>query len=267
MLKTRVMPCLLLDDGRLVKTIKFKNPRYIGDPINALKIYNEKEVDELILLDITATREERRPAYDVIEQVASECFMPLAYGGGVNSIADMKLIYSLGIEKIIINSHAAVDTKFIRRAADEFGSQSVVASIDCKKGLFGKYTVKTVSGTNDLKVDPVAHALRLQEMGAGEIVVNAIDRDGTMDGYDIALMRRITGAVTVPVIALGGAGSVNDIEAVVKEAHVSAAAAGSLFVYQGKDLGVLINFPGQTELEELLTEEKQGDADLHQMHI
>ena len=249
MLKTRVMPCLLLDDGRLVKTVKFKNPAYIGDPVNAIKIYNEKEVDELILLDISATRENRKPPFATIEEVASECFMPLAYGGGIRTIEDMKAIYTIGVEKIIINSFAAERPEFIREAAGIFGSQSVVVSIDIRKSLFGRYSVYTHDGTRDQKTDPVVYASRMQEFGAGEIVINAIDRDGTMAGYDLALIKRLASAVTIPVIALGGAGSIDDIEAVVKEAGASAAAAGSLFVYQGKDLGVLINFPVRKELE------------------
>ncbi|MCK5127176.1 MAG: imidazole glycerol phosphate synthase subunit HisF [candidate division Zixibacteria bacterium] len=252
MLKTRIMPCLLVDEGRLVKTVRFKKPNYIGDPINAIKIYNEKEVDELILLDITATKESHQPPFELIEEVASECFMPLAYGGGIKSLDDMKKIYNIGVEKIIINSYVSENPNFIREAADVFGSQSVVVSIDVKKNLFGKYTVRTHGGTKDTKADPVVYASRVQELGAGEIVVNAIDCDGMMNGYDIELMKRITSAVTVPVIALGGAGSVEDIEAVVTDAGVSAAAAGSLFVYQGKDLGVLINFPRREELEERL---------------
>ncbi|MEZ5359422.1 MAG: AglZ/HisF2 family acetamidino modification protein [Candidatus Zixiibacteriota bacterium] len=255
MLETRTMPCLLLDDGRLVKTVKFKNPRYVGDPINAIKIYNQKEVDELILLDITATRQKRKPPFDIIEDVASECFMPLAYGGGIRSIDDMKRIYGIGIEKIIINSYAAENSRFVRKAASEFGSQSVVVAIDCKKTMFGKYAVKTINGTKDIRMDPVAYASKMQEEGAGEIVINSIDRDGTMEGYEIELMKKITDAVTIPVIALGGAGSVDDIEQVVKEGHVSAAAAGSLFVFQGKDLGVLINFPTREELEARLVQE------------
>ncbi len=252
MLKTRVMPCLLVDDGRLVKTVKFKSGRYIGDPVNAIKIYNEKEVDELILLDIEATKEGRRPPFEIIEEVASECFMPLAYGGGVTSLEDMKKIFGIGVEKVIINSFAADNPDFIKKAAEMFGRQSIVVSVDCKKKMFGKYSVFTHGGTRDLKTDPVVYASRMQEMGAGEIVVNSIDRDGMMNGYDIDLLKRITDAVTVPVVALGGAGSLDDIETAVKETRVSAVAAGSLFVFQGKDLGVLINYPKWEELEERL---------------
>ncbi|MEE9441117.1 MAG: AglZ/HisF2 family acetamidino modification protein [candidate division Zixibacteria bacterium] len=249
MLMTRVMPCLLLDDGRLVKTIKFKSSRYVGDPINALKIYNGKEVDELILLDITATRQNRKPPFNIIEEVASECFMPVAYGGGIRNIEDMKKIFSLGIEKISINSYAAENPDFIKEAAYTFGSQSVIVSIDVKRNAFGKYRVMTHGGTQNTKYDPVKYAQMFESHGAGEIIINSINRDGTFEGYGINLLKSVTSAVSIPVIALGGAGCVNDIVRAVKEGGASAAAAGSLFVYQGKGLGVLINFPQREELE------------------
>lgn len=248
MLKTRVMPCLLLDDGRLVKTVGFKKPAYIGDPINAIKIYNEKEVDELILLDIMATRRGCRPPFEIIEEVASECFMPVAYGGGIRSIDDMKNIYASGIEKIAINSYAAENPAFISKAADLFGSQSVVVSIDAKKTLFGKHVVATQGGTSVVKIDPAEYAGQMEQLGAGEIILNSIDNDGRMSGLDIPLIRRVADAVTIPVVALGGTGSVDDIVAAVA-AGASAVAAGSMFVYQGKGMGVLINFPPREELE------------------
>ncbi|MFH1700062.1 MAG: AglZ/HisF2 family acetamidino modification protein [Candidatus Zixiibacteriota bacterium] len=246
---TRVMPCLLLDDGRLVKTIKFKNPRYIADPINALKIYNGKKVDELILLEITATRQNREPSYDIIEEVASECFMPVAYGGGIRNIGDMKTIYSLGIEKISINSYAVENPEFIKKAADLFGSQSVIVSIDVKKNMFGKYRVMTQGGTQNTKYDPFEFTQIAETHGAGELIINSIDRDGTFEGYDINLLKSITSTVSIPVVSLGGAGCVNDIVKAVIKGGASAAAAGSLFVYQGKDMGVLINFPQRKEIE------------------
>jgi cyclase len=249
MLKTRVMPCLLLNNGRLVKTIKFKNPSYIGDPINAIKIYNEKEVDELILVDITATIEQRKPPFDIIEEVASECFMPFAYGGGIRNLDDIKNIFGLGVEKVAINSYAAENPEFIRVAADMFGSQSIVVSIDVKKTVFGKYVVYTHSGKKSTKMEPVSYANKMQELGAGEILLNSIDKDGTMQGYDTALIKVITQAVNIPVIALGGAGCVDDITEAVKNGGASAATAGSLFVYQGKNRAVLINFPAREELE------------------
>lgn len=253
MLTTRVMPCLLVDDGRLVKTVRFKKPAYIGDPINAIKIYNEKEVDELILLDITATRQNRRPPFGLIEKVASECFMPLTYGGGVRLLDDMKTIFSLGVEKIALNSQAAENPGFVRQAADRFGSQSLVVSIDVKKDFWGRVRIWTHGGTKIVRREPAAYAGDMEACGAGEFLVNSISRDGTMTGYDLELLRQVTAAVSIPVIALGGAGSVDDIVAAVTDGGAAAAAAGSLFVYQGKDMGVLINFPPRIELEARLT--------------
>ena len=252
MLATRVMPCLLLDDGRLVKTIKFKKPSYVGDPINAIKIFNEKEVDELILVDITATPENRRPPFDIIEELADECFMPFTYGGGIRSLGDIKTIHGLGVEKIAINSMAAENPDFIRQAAALFGSQSVVVSIDVKKNMWGKYTVYSRGGRQSTGVDPVSYARNMEELGAGEILLNAIDRDGTMGGFDVALIKMVAEAVTIPLIALGGAGCVDDLAAGVIEGKASAVAAGSLFVYQGKNRAVLINFPSRQELEQRL---------------
>jgi len=252
MLKTRVMPCLLVHNGRLVKTVKFDKPSYVGDPINAIKIYNEKEVDELILVDIRATIERRPPPFDLIEDVASECFMPLTYSGGITSIADMRRIFSLGVEKVAINSRAAGEPDFIREAADHFGSQSIVVSIDVKKTVFGKYIVHSHSGKKSVRLDPVSYAKTMQQMGAGEILLNSIDNDGLMAGYDIELIKSVTVAVDIPVIALGGAGEFEDLIKAVKLGGASAVAAGSLFVYQGRNRAVLINFPPREELENAL---------------
>jgi cyclase len=252
MLKTRVMPCLLSKNGRLVKTVKFKNPAYVGDPVNAIKIYNEKEVDELILVDITATIEERKPSLELLSEIADECFMPLTYGGGIRDVDDMKQIFGLGIEKIAVNSYAAENPSFITQAATLFGSQSVVVSIDAKKNWLGRYTVFTHGGRKDIKRDPVAYAREMEQMGAGEILLNAIDRDGTMEGYDLDLIKMVAGAIGIPVIACGGAGSVDDFGKAVKTGGASAVAAGSMVVYQGKNRGVLINFPTREELERVL---------------
>jgi imidazole glycerol-phosphate synthase subunit HisF len=252
MLKTRVMPCLLSKNGRLVKTVKFKNPSYVGDPVNAIKIYNEKEVDELILVDISATIEERKPSLELLSEIADECFMPLTYGGGIRDVDDMKRIFSLGIEKIAVNSYAAENPSFITQAAALFGSQSVVVSIDAKKNWLGRYTVFTHGGRKDIKRDPVAYAREMEQMGAGEILLNSIDRDGTMEGYDLDLIRTVTGAIGIPVIACGGAGSIDDFGKAVKTGGASAVAAGSMVVYQGKNRGVLINFPTREDLERVL---------------
>jgi len=252
MLQARVMPCLLVKNERLVKTIKFKNPSYIGDPINAIKIYNEKEVDELILLDITVTTEQKPPSFTLVSGITSECFMPLCYGGGIRTIDDIRRILNLGVEKVAVNSYAAENPTFIREASNEFGSQSIVVSIDVKKTIFRKYLVYTHGGRKATNLDPVDFAHRMQAMGAGEILLNSIDRDGTWEGYDLDLIRRVTQVVTIPVIACGGARNVSDFGKAVKKAGASAVAAGSMVVYQGKDLGVLISFPRREELETIL---------------
>ncbi|NMC79718.1 MAG: imidazole glycerol phosphate synthase subunit HisF [Chloroflexi bacterium] len=252
MLMPRVMPCLLLKDGSLVKTIKFKDPGYIGDPINAIRIYNEKEVDELIFLDITATIEAKRPPFKVLSEIASECFMPVAYGGGIRHLEDIQEIFSLGIEKVVINTYAAEKPDFVRQAADKFGTQSIVASIDVRKKLLGRYEVYTQGGRKGTGLDPVAYAIQMQQQGAGEIMLTAIDRDGTQEGYDIELLRKVTAAVDVPVIASGGAGKVTDFGLAVKEGGASACAAGSMVVYYGRNRAVLINFPTRAELEAVL---------------
>jgi imidazole glycerol-phosphate synthase subunit HisF len=252
MLLTRVMPCLLLKDGSLVKTVKFKNPSYVGDPINAIRIYNEKEVDELIVLDITATLERREPPFAQIEEIARECFMPVAYGGGVGRIEHLKRLFSLGVEKVAINTSAVENPQFIRTAADTFGSQSIVVSIDVKKDLLGRYQVYTNGGRKATGLDPVKFAIHVQEMGAGEILLTSMDRDGTMEGYDIELIKKVSSAVQLPVIACGGAGKVADFVAAVKQGGASAVAAGSMVVYHGRHRAVLINFPPRRELEHAL---------------
>lgn len=252
MLKTRVMPCLLLKGRGLVKTIRFKNANYIGDPINTIRIFNEKEVDELILLDITATPEGKRPSFQLIEEVASECFMPLTYGGGIRTIEDMRTIFSLGVEKIAINSFAHEDPTFITRCAHAFGSQSVIVSIDAKRSWRGTYRAHSRSGTMKSRQDAPEWARSAQALGAGEILLTSIDRDGTYDGYDIDLVHRVSSAVTIPVIACGGAGTIEDFTAAVTKGGASAVAAGSMVVYQGRHRGVLINFPSPEELEKAL---------------
>jgi cyclase len=251
MLKTRIMPCLLFSNGRLVKTIQFKNPAYIGDPVNAIKIYNEKEVDELILLDITATIEGRKPNFAFLSEVANECFMPLAYGGGVRDLDDIKRIFGLGIEKVAINSYAVENPAFIEKTATIFGSQSILLSLDVKKNLFGKYGVYIQGGRKGTSHDPVAWAVEAERLGAGEILLNSIDQDGTMEGYDIKLIKKVTDAVHIPVIACGGAGKPHDFKAAVAEGGASAVAAGSMVVYQGKNKGVLINFPSRADLKNI----------------
>lgn len=249
MLRTRVIPCLLLRNAGLVKTTRFKDPVYIGDPINTVRIFNEKEVDELTFLDITATPENRKPPFKLLSEIAGECFMPLGYGGGVRSLDDIGEILGLGVEKIIINSYAVEHSGFIRESSERFGSQSIVVSIDARrKPLFGGYEVRVRGGREGTGLDPVRHAVRMQEQGAGEILVSSIDRDGTMSGYDLELVRAVSGAVDIPVIACGGAGSVAHFAEAV-QAGASAVAAGAFFVFQGKHRAVLINVPPREEIE------------------
>jgi cyclase len=231
--------------------VKFKNPVYLGDPINIVKIFNDKEVDELIFLDITATVEKRKPPFKFLSQIASECFMPLGYGGGIRTVEDVREILGLGVEKVAINSHAAEDPSFIRKAADIFGSQSIVVSIDVKKNLFGKYEIWTHSATKRVNIDPVVFAQKIEENGAGELMVNSIERDGTMGGYDIDLIRKVAEGVKIPVIACGGAGKISDFSKAVKEGKASAVAAGAMFVFHGPHRAVLINVPTPDELKKV----------------
>lgn len=266
MLRTRVMPCLLVADGRLVKTVRFKNQAYIGDPVNAIKIYNSKEVDELIVLDIQASRQGTGPNYALVEEVASECFMPLTYGGGVDSVEHARRLFSLGVEKVAVNTAAAENPELISDLATEFGSQSVVVSIDVKRTIFGNYRVALKSGSRTTNRSPEHCAHLAEKLGAGEILLNSVDRDGTYSGYDLELIRSVSDNVHIPLIAVGGAGSVDDLVDGVREGGADAVAAGSLFVYQKQDLGVLINFPERQLLETKLL---QGEsyADVHPVSV
>ena len=251
MARIRVIPVLLLKNSGLYKTIKFKEPRYIGDPMNAVKLFNDKEVDELIFLDITATKEKKGPNYEAISEVASECFMPFSYGGGIDSIEQMSTLFSIGVEKVVLNTVLHSNLNLVKEAADRYGSQSIVASIDVKKSLFGKYEVFTHSGTINTKKDPIQFAIKMQNAGVGEIMINSIDRDGVMKGYDIDLIKNITSKVDVPLIACGGAGTIDDLSKAVKEGHASAVGAGSMFIYHGKHNAVLINYPNQQDLKKI----------------
>ena len=252
MLQTRIIPCLLLKDDSLVKTVNFKKPAYIGDPVNTARIFNELEVDELVLLDISATNNNRKPDFKILSELANECFMPLAYGGGINNFEDAKKIFKIGIEKIIINSAAFTSPTIIPELADHFGNQAIVASIDVKKNMFGKYQVFSNSGTKKQKVDPVTWAQELERLGAGEILLTAIHQEGTWTGFDINIIEKISNAVSIPVIANGGASSIEDIEKAVKQGCASAVSLGSMVVYQNKGMGVLVNFPNKEQLKNIL---------------
>jgi cyclase len=250
MLIPRVIPSLLLAGNRLVKTERFRHPVYVGDPINAIRIFNEKEVDELVLLDIEATRGGRGPNFKLLAEIASECFMPLAYGGGLGNVDQMHQVLALGVEKVILNSIAAEQPAVVRAAAGRIGSSSVVVSVDVKRRLLGGYRVYAAGGTRDTGADPVAYATRMQELGAGELLLTAVDRDGTNAGFDLDLIRRVTAAVDIPVVACGGASDLRDFR-LACEAGASAVAAGSLFVFRRPHRAVLITFPPRRELEAL----------------
>ena len=252
MLQTRVIPCLLLKDDSLVKTVNFKKPAYIGDPVNTARIFNELEVDELVLLDISATNNNRKPDFKILAELANECFMPLAYGGGINDFEDAKKIFQIGIEKVVINSIAFSKPAFITELAEHFGNQAIVASIDVKKNMFGKFQVYSNSGTKKQKVDPVAWAQELEQLGAGEILLTAIHQEGTWMGFDINIIEKISNAVNIPVIANGGASSIEDIGKAVKQGNASAVSLGSMVVYQNKGMGVLVNFPDTKKLKRVL---------------
>ncbi len=252
MIKPRVIPALLLRGQGLVKTVKFKEPKYLGDPINIVRIFNDKEVDELVLLDITATPEKRGPQFDLLKNIASEAFIPLAYGGGIRSMDDVKKLLSIGIEKLIMNTSAVEAPSLVREVADHAGSQAAVVSMDVKKNFLGKYEVFTHCGQKKSGLDPVKHAVEMERMGVGEIIINSIDRDGTMQGYDVDIVRKVADAVHVPVVACGGAGNLSHISEVIKQGHASAAAAGSIFVFQGPLRGVLISYPTPKELKEFI---------------
>lgn len=247
--RARVIPCLLIRGNGLVKTRKFKDPVYIGDPVNAMRIFSEKEVDEIIVLDIDASREGREPNYDLIEEMAGEAFMPMAYGGGVRTLDQVRRLVRYGIEKVVINSAATESTAVIRAAAEELGSQAVVGAVDVRKGLFGSNRVVRKSATEETKLDLETHIRALAAAGAGEIFVNSVDRDGMMSGYDLDLIRTVTQSVNVPVIACGGAGTVEHLVQAIRDGGASAVAAGSMFVFHGKHRAVLINYPQSLVLQ------------------
>lgn len=253
MLRTRVMPVLLLRRESLVKTTRFGKFTYVGDPCNTVRIFNELEVDELVFLDIMATREGKAPNLAVLTDIANECFMPLAYGGGIREVEVAKAIHKIGFEKIIVNTAAVKDPGLVQRLASEFGSQAVVVSIDIKSDLFGRKRVFTNGGRKNTGRDPLGWASEAQAMGAGEILLTSIDREGSWAGFDNEVVRCVTQAVDIPVIANGGAGRVEHIGEVVNQAGASAVGLGSMVVFQKKGMGVLVNFPDRGELAGVIT--------------
>lgn len=246
----RVIPCLLLQDGGLVKTAKFRKPRYVGDPINAIRIFNEKYVDELIFLDIMASRTGGEPDYDLIARIAGECFMPLCYGGGIRTLEQARRLIACGVEKIAVNSTAIDRPQLLTELSQELGASSVVAAIDVKRDWLGRERVYHPGRRRVTGLDPVQHARNCVAAGAGEVFVNNVDRDGQYSGLDTDLIARIAAAVSVPVIACGGAASLGDMRSAV-DAGASAAAAGSIFVFYGPHRAVLINYPDYASIRQM----------------
>lgn len=254
MLKNRVIPCLLLNDGRLVKTTKFKKEKYVGDPINAIRVFNEKEVDELILLDISATKSGVGPDFDLIKKIAGECFMPLCYGGGISSLEQAKKIFSSGVEKIAIQNGNSINISLIKEIVSEYGSQSLVASIDIKKNFFGKYKIFDYTNNRYKHGSWKEYILNLQSYGVGEILINVVNNDGIMKGMDLNIIEEASSILKVPLTAMGGVGCLDDIKKGVL-AGASAIGVGSYFVFHGPHKAVLITYPNYSELTELLNNE------------
>jgi cyclase len=250
MIIPRVIPCLLLNHGGLVKTVKFGKQTYVGDPINAIRIFNEKEVDELLLLDIMASREKCSPNYSLIEQIAGECFMPLTYGGGIATVEQARQLFSLGVEKICLQTAVINNFNFIRQLSEQYGSQSIVISVDVKKDVFGKYHAYSSASGRSLPGSWLSLLVNAVEYGAGEILLNAIHRDGLMNGMDIDLIRTAASILPVPLVAIGGVASLGDIK-LATSAGASAVSAGAFFVFQGPHRAVLITYPGQDDLTRL----------------
>ena len=258
MLRPRIIPCLLVHDKGLVKSIHFKNHKYVGDPINAVRIFNEKEVDELMVIDIDATVENREPDYKMIANLAAECRMPLCYGGGVKTVEQAQKIFSLGVEKIAISSAVFEDLSLIQRMGEKVGTQSVVVVLDVKKKLLGGYEVYTHNGKKKTGKNPVEFAAELEKLGVGEIVINSIDYDGQMKGYDIDLIGKIREVISIPMTVLGGAGTLADIGQLIKKFGIIGASAGSLFVFKGVYKAVLINYPTRSAKDQLIKNNYNG---------
>lgn len=258
MIRIRIIPTLLLKNAGLVKGVNFENFQYIGDPINAVKIFNEKGADELVFLDISASPSRLGPNFELIQDIASEAFMPFAYGGGITAINQIEKLFRIGVEKIIINSAAHSNPELIRNASSIAGSQSIVVSIDVRKSIFGSYEVYTKNGSFRTRENPIDYARRMEDLGAGELIVCSINQEGTGKGYDIKLINDVSRSVSIPVVASGGAAEVRDFAQAVNVGMASAVAAGSMFVFHGKRRGVLITYPRYDDLEAQL---KQDESD------
>lgn len=247
MFRPRIIPVLLLHKNGLIKSVKFKDFRYIGDPLNAVKIFNDLKADEIIFLDIAASKEKRSISLDFVKYVGEEANMPFAVGGGISDIRQVKGITAAGAEKVVLNTIASLQPEFVQKASDTFGSSTIAVCIDVKKTLLGKEQVMCFGGTQPIEIPPIEFAQLMEEKGAGEIIIQSIDRDGTMVGYDIPLIKKISEAVSIPVVALGGAGNIQHLSEGFKQGYATGLAAGSIFVYHGSRKGILINYPSEME--------------------
>ena len=248
--RPRIIPTLLIDDRDLIKTIRFGEWTYLGDPVNAVKIFNRKGIDELSVLDIGATKNNRQPDYEMLKDIASEAFMPLSCGGGITALEQIRELLAIGYEKVVLNTALVRTPELITKAAEQFGSQSIVASIDAKK-TDGAYRCFIADGTEKTAWAPEDLAKEAERLGAGEIIINSIDNDGMMKGYDIGLVQQVADAVGIPVTAIGGAGGIEDLKAVLQQGHAHAAAGGSMFVFYGRLKAVLITAPSEEELKRI----------------
>jgi cyclase len=250
-LRPRIIPILLLKNSGLYKTTKFKDPKYIGDPINAIRIFNEKEVDELVFLDITKSYDNTEINWNILKDIATECFMPLTYGGGIRSVEMIREVLNIGVEKVSLNTNAVKNPEIINKAAGYFGNSTIVVSIDVKKNIFGKYEVFICGGKEKTKLNPLDWAREVERRGAGEILINSIDNDGVMNGYDFNLIKIISSCVNIPIVAAGGAKGLLDFKSAITDCNASGVAGGACFVYQGKHRAVLITYPSREEINKL----------------
>ena len=248
MRRFRIIPVLLLENEKLVKTVRFRNPTYVGDPINTVKIFNEKQADELCILDISQDRAQRIPNFDLIQSIASEAFMPVSYGGGLHSVEHVKHLFRIGIEKAVFNTSAFYNLEFIKECSRKFGSSSIVVSVDVKKDFLGRDRVFVQNGRKNTGLDPESFCRKMEQCGVGELIVQSINNDGTYVGFDIRLLKSVSKIVSIPVIALGGAAGLGDFVSAVKEGQASAVAAGSFFIYQRPHQAVLITYPDEQVL-------------------
>lgn len=252
MLRTRVIPCLQLLDESLVKTVRFKKPGYIGDFVNTVRIFNELEVDELCFLSIRATQKGEQPNFEILSQIASECFMPLSYGGGIKDFDTAARIFKMGFEKIVLNSVVFEKPELVTQLANHFGSQSVIVSLDYKKDFFGRINMYSHGGTKKQKGDLVEFVKHIEFLGAGELLLTSIDEEGTWQGYDLSMLKKVSEAIDIPVIVNGGAGDLRHFEDAIANG-ASALGVGSMVVYQSKGMGVLVNYPNRNDLIKVLT--------------